>query len=187
MNICVYGAASTTIDKRYIEAGEQLGKLMAKRGYGLVYGAGAEGMMGAVARGVESENGKVIGIVPDFFGNIEALNANCTELYRPRTMRERKQMLECMAEAYIITPGGIGTYDEFFEMLTLKQLGRHNKPLVILNTDGFYNKLLEAIEFAINESFIKQNCLRLYQVAQTPLEALECVEKYEKSDLSDMK
>ena len=102
MNICVYGAASKTIDKSFILAGENLGKELVKHGHSLVYGAGAEGMMGAVARGVHSEKGYILGVVPTFFTNEEILYLKCDKLVRTKTMRERKQIMEDNADAFII-------------------------------------------------------------------------------------
>ena len=157
MVLCIYGGADVKIDKRYIEDGEKLGRLIAEHGHSIVYGAGATGLMGAVSRGVHEKGGKVVGVVPKFFTNEEVLNKECDELIRTETMRERKQIMEERADAFIITPGGVGTYDEFFEILTLRNLNRHDKKIAILNTDGFYNKLSDAIDYAIDNSFIKRN------------------------------
>ena len=124
MRICVYGAASPTIDPEYIRQTEIMGAEMAKRGHNLVFGGGANGLMGAAARGVRSQGGHIIGVIPKFFDKekIEAVYTVCDEIHMPETMRERKQMMEDYADAFIMVPGGIGTYEEFFEILTLKQL-----------------------------------------------------------------
>ena len=121
MRICVYGAASPTIDPHYIEEGERLGREMIKRGHSLVFGGGGNGMMGAAARGAKQENGYILGVVPKFFDEeeVEKLCDFCNELVMPDTMRERKQIMEDNSDAFIVTPGGIGTYEEFFEILTL--------------------------------------------------------------------
>lgn len=115
MNVCVYGASSNDIDRSYIEETEYLGREIAKRGHTLVYGAGANGLMGAVARGVYEENGTIIGVTPSFFNVDGILFENVSELITTETMRERKQIMEDKADAFIITPGGIGTLEEFFE------------------------------------------------------------------------
>lgn len=135
MKICVYGASSPTIDPKYIEMVEKMGEEMALRGHSLVFGGGANGLMGAAARGVKKGKGYIVGVIPKFFNeeNIEAVYDECDELIEPDTMRQRKQIMEDNADAFIITPGGIGTFEEFFEILTLKQLCRHNKPIVIYN------------------------------------------------------
>ena len=138
MNICVYGAASNLIDKTFLDAGEQLGEIMAKRNHSLIFGGGAEGMMGAVARGVERNKGKTIGISPTFFKVDGVLFDRCSEFFYTKTMRERKQLLEEKSDAFLVSPGGIGTYDEFFEILSLRQLGRHQKPIVLFNINGYF-------------------------------------------------
>ena len=140
MKICVYGASSYKIDSSFIAAGEKLGELMAKRGHGLIFGGGANGMMGAAARGVYRQKGEIVGISPELFDVDGVLFDHCNEMIFTKTMRERKQLLEDMSDAFVVTAGGSGTYDEFFEILTLKQLGYHNKPIAILNTNGYFDK-----------------------------------------------
>ncbi len=187
MKICVYGAASEEIDKKYIFGGEELGRIMAQKGHTLVYGAGALGMMGAVSRGVYEKDGYVIGIVPSFFKNEEVLNPNCNELIRTNTMRRRKEKMEELADAFIITPGGIGTFDEFFEILTLKQLNRHNKPIVIYNIDGFFDSLLKMLDEAIEKKFLRSECKALYPAFDSPTKVMDYIEGYKPLDLSYMK
>ena len=187
MNICVYGAASEAIDKEYIHQGEALGKLIARRGHKLVYGAGALGMMGAVSRGVESENGYVLGVVPEFFTNEEILNMNCSELIRTKSMRERKQIMEDNSDAFIVTPGGIGTFEEFLEILTLKQLARHNKPIVLFNIMGFYDSMIAMLDEAIKGNFINVECKEMYPAYSSAEEVIDYIENYVKMDLSHMK
>ena len=179
MNICVYGASSKTIDKSYIEDGEHLGKIMAERGHSLVFGGGANGLMGAVARGVYSIGGKIKGVVPKFFNVDGILFDNCDELIRPDTMRERKQIMEDSSDGFIITPGGIGTFEEFFEILTLKQLGRHNKPIAIINTNGYYDKMIAFMEHAIAGEFLNEECKYLYEFVDTAEKALDYIENYD--------
>ncbi len=178
MKICVYGASSDEIRKVYISEGEALGLAMAQRGIDLVFGAGADGMMGAVARGVTEGDGHIIGVVPTFFNVDGILYDKCDELIRTETMRERKQTMEDYADAFIMTAGGIGTFEEFFEILTLKQLGRHNKAIVVLNTDGYFDKLQQMMEYSIGEEFIFESVLDLYKIADTVEEALDYIEGY---------
>lgn len=178
MNICVYGASSKTIDKNYISEGEKLGALMAKRGHKLVFGGGATGLMGAAAKGMDSEGGYIIGISPKYFDVDGILYENCSEIHYTETMRERKQMMEDFSDSFIVTPGGAGTFDEFFEILTLKQVGRHNKPIAILNTNGYYNHLAELIEVAIKGNFMSEANRELFALVNTPEEALDYVENY---------
>ena len=159
MRICVYGAASPTIDKKYIELVEKMGQEMANRGHSLVFGGGGNGLMGAAARGVKSGGGYILGVIPKFFDEekVEAICDFCDELIQPDTMRQRKQLMEDNADAFIIVPGGIGTYEEFFEILTLKQLCRHNKPIALYNIMGYYDDINYAMEQAMKKNFIRDN------------------------------
>ncbi len=191
MRICVYGAASSLIGKNFIEAGEELGRKMVDRGHSLVFGGGRNGMMGAPARGVYEKGGHILGIAPKFFeeNNPEISFENCTEFIKTETMRERKRLLDESSDAFIVTPGGIGTFDEFFEILTLKQLGRHRKAIVIFNIDGYYDNLIKMLEAAIEQKFVTKDCLDLYKVATTVEETLNYIENYNQLeiDLSKVK
>lgn len=173
MRICVYGAASPTIDPMYMKKVEELGKEMAARGHSLVFGGGGNGLMGAAARGVRAGGGYIMGVIPKFFDeeNVEAICDFCDELIQPDTMRQRKQIMEDNADAFIVVPGGIGTFEEFFEILTLKQLCRHNKPIALYNLAGYYDELNHVIEQAIKKNFIRENCRELY-ITTDNLEAL---------------
>ncbi|MBE7030489.1 MAG: TIGR00730 family Rossman fold protein [Ruminococcaceae bacterium] len=179
MRICVYGAASPTIEKEYIETVEKMGLVMAQRGHSLVFGGGANGLMGAAARGVRDGGGKILGVIPKFFRQetVEALCDFCDELIEPDTMRERKQIMEDNADAFIVTPGGIGTFEEFFEILTSKQLCRHNKPIAIYNIKGYYNEIECVLKSAIQKNFIKENCLELYKITNDLDEMFAYLEK----------
>ena len=157
MNICLYGASSNEIDKSYIEKTEILGKEIGKRGHSLVFGGGARGLMGAAARGVFSQKGKIIGIAPSFFNVDGVLYENCDEFIYTETMRERKQILEQKSDAFVAVPGGIGTFDELFEILTLRQLGQHNKPIAIYNVNGYFNNLLEMLDTSVKQGFLTKS------------------------------
>ncbi len=178
MKICVFGAASFEIDNAYIEAVEKFGELMAERGHSLVFGAGGNGLMGAVARGVKRGGGKIEGVIPNFFREetIEKIYDECDELIFTETMAQRKTKMEDLADAFIIVPGGIGTFEEFFEVLTLKQLGRHTKPIAIYDFGGYYKKLNQFLDFCMEEKFIKDNCKTLYGTFENPVEVLEYIE-----------
>ncbi len=168
MKICVYGAASPTIDPEYMALVEQLGKEMANRGHSLVFGGGGNGLMGAAARGVRSKGGYIVGVIPKFFDeeNVEAICDFCDELILPDTMRQRKQIMEDSSDAFIVVPGGIGTFEEFFEILTLKQLCRHNKPIAIYNLKGYYDELNHTMEQAMKKNFIRDDCRELYFITK---------------------
>jgi uncharacterized protein (TIGR00730 family) len=182
VNICVYGASSNAIDKEYIFAGELLGQEMAKRGHTLIFGAGAAGLMGAVARGAAKENGKIIGVVPRFFSGDGILFDKCTEIIRTANMRERKELLENKADAFVMAPGGIGTFDEFFEILTLKQLARHNKAITILNTDGYYDEIDLLLKKMVQKGFMREGSLELYKIFSSPLPLLDFIDSYSPTD-----
>ena len=184
MTICVYGAASNNIDSAYIEAVEELGRKIAERGHSIVYGGCAGGLMGAVARGVHEGGGEITGVAPTFFNVDGMLFEHCTELIRTETMRERKRIMEERADAFIIMPGGVGTFDEFFEILTLKQLGRHNKAMVMFNFRKYYNAMAEMMEKAVDEGFVAPGCLKLYEVLSKPDEILDYIESYRADNLN---
>ena len=153
MRICVFGSASDDIDRAYIEAGEKLGEMLGKKGHSLVFGAGNSGMMGAVARGFHRTGAEIVGVVPSFFPD-GVLFPHCTELVKTETMRERKAIMEERADAFITTVGGIGTFEEFLEVLTLKQLARHAKAVTILNTNGYYDNMLKMLDTAVEGEFL---------------------------------
>ena len=161
MNICLYGASSNSIAKSYINPTEELGAKIAERGHTLIYGGGAAGLMGAAARGVYSRGGKIIGIVPSFLNVDGILFDKCDEMILTETMRERKQLMEERADAFIMTPGGVGTFDEFFEILTLKQLGRHSKPIAVFNINGYFNSLIEQLKNAVHKQFMNPEAFEL--------------------------
>ena len=156
MNICVYGAASSEIDKLYINAVESFGEMFAKRGHNLVFGAGGSGRMGAAARGVVAGGGKVIGVAPTFFQVDGVLFEDCTEFVYTETMRERKAIMEQRSDAFIVSPGGVGTFDEFFEIFSLKQLGQHEKAVAIFNINGYFNSLKAMLDYAVSEKFMSK-------------------------------
>lgn len=169
MNICVFGAASNDIDKNYLTEVEKTCAKLARRGHNLVYGGGANGVMGAAARGFSADGGSVTGVVPEFFKESlsEAINTSCTRLIYTETMQQRKKTMEDMADAFLIAPGGIGTFDEFFEVLTLKQLGRHEKPIAVYSINHYYSPLEAMLENAINGGFLTPECKSIYRFVYT--------------------
>lgn len=185
MTICVYGASSNAIDKSYIEAVEKLGKMLVERGHSLVYGAGAQGLMGAVARGVYEKKGTIVGVSPTFFNVDGILFENCTELIYTETMRERKQIMEDRADCFIMVPGGIGTFEEFFEILTLKQLSRHKKAIAVFNINGYYDAMEKMMQGAIDGKFMKPECSKLYEIFTDIDEMLDYLENYNE-DFADV-
>ena len=191
MKICVFGAASNLIDNSYIEAVEVLGEEMAKRGHSLVFGAGANGLMGAVARGVAKYGGEICGVIPEFFKEegVELIYDGCNEIIYTETMAQRKSKMGELADAFIIVPGGIGTFEEFFEIITLKQLDRHTKPIALYDINGYYRKLEDFLDFSVSEQFIRKGFKHLYSCVANPKEALDYIEndKQEKINIKDVK
>lgn len=182
MNICIFGAASSEIDAEYVKAVEELAQELAERGHNLVFGAGACGLMGAAARGFKKGGAKITGVIPEFFkdAQIEAIYYDCDELIYTESMHERKAKMEELADAFIIVPGGIGTFEELFEIMTLKQLARHNKPIAVYNINGYYDKMEEMLSHAVKESFIRENCQMLYMYFTQP----EGLTDYIEADIS---
>lgn len=189
MNICMYGASSTDLDKIYYDAAEHLGRRIAARGHGLVFGGGAQGLMGATARGLAAGGGLIKGIAPRFFDKPGILYKECSEFIFTDTMRERKELMEKLSDAFIMAPGGIGTYEEFFEVLTLKQLGQLNKPIAVFNVNGYYELLLRLLEDTVSKGFMKASCLDIFGIFDDADEMLDYMEKELVSppDLSHLK
>lgn len=180
MKICVFGAASAHISEKYVKAVEELGEMMAKRGHSLVFGCGGTGLMGAAARGVKRGGGYVMGVVPKFFKdeNIEALFEDCDETVYTASMAERKTLMEDSCDAFIIVPGGVGTFEELFEVVTLKQLNRHNKAIAFYDIDGYYDILEEFMQHVLKEKFVTERCVQLYKILENPTDVLDYLEGY---------
>ena len=167
MNICIYGASSSIIAGAYINPVEELGARLAKRGHTLVFGGGKYGLMGAAVRGVKAAGGRALAVGPEFLASGGIIYEDCDEIVYTDTMRRRKEIMEDRADAFIITPGGPGTLDEFFEILTLKQLGRHKKPIAVFNVCGYYDNLIKQLENAVREHFMSPENLKLFGVFQS--------------------
>lgn len=180
MKICLFGSASAHIDGIYIKAVEELGEKLATRGHSLVFGAGATGLMGAAARGFKRGGGFIHGVIPEFFReeSVELIFDGCDKITYTESMSERKFKMEDEAEAFIIAPGGIGTFEEFFEVLTLKQLGRHNKALALYNIDGYYDDLKKFMRTVAERKFMNFDCGKLYSYFNSADEIISYIENY---------
>lgn len=174
--LCVYCASSDRLAPKYYAAAAELGREMVVRGWGLVYGGGRTGMMGAVARAVKQNGGRVVGVIPEFMKVRELAYLDADELVTVITMRERKLLMETRADAFIALPGGWGTLEEILEILTLRQLDVVKKPCVFLNQDGFYDPLLQLFERMLAENFFKPSNLELFRVASTVPEVFKQIE-----------
>ena len=175
MNICIFGASSDRLDPEYFDAAEELGVLMARGGHRLVFGGGKNGLMGACARGLLLAGGHALGIAPRFFDEPGILLKEECDFLFTETMSERKRLMEDRADAFIALPGGIGTYEEFFEALTLKQLGQHNKPMALLNTLGFFDPLETLLARTAEQGFMRGEVCSLYRICESPQEAMAFV------------
>jgi uncharacterized protein (TIGR00730 family) len=162
--ICVFCSASNAIDAHYLDMGEQVGSLIASKGYRLVYGGGNCGIMGAVARGALKKNGHVIGVFPKILKGLEEENNQLTEFITVLDMHTRKQTMFDLADAFIILPGGFGTLDETFEVITWKQLHTHQKPIIFYNYQEYWNLWIELSEHIIGKQFAHSRTRTLYQV-----------------------
>jgi uncharacterized protein (TIGR00730 family) len=174
--ICVYCASSTKVNQRYYDAAVELGELIAQKGMRLINGAGTMGLMRACADAVLNSGGEAVGVIPQFMVDRNWHYEDMTELIITKDIHERKRKLAKMADALIALPGGCGTFEELLEAITWKQLGIINKPIVILNTDGYYTPLIEMLEKAVREHFMREEHLRLWTVASTPEEAIDQVQ-----------
>ncbi|MGN0805173.1 MAG: TIGR00730 family Rossman fold protein [Candidatus Coproplasma sp.] len=186
MKICIFGAASAHIDNKYILAVEELGEKLAKRGHSLVFGAGGTGLMGASARGVKRAGGYIHGVVPSFFKEegVEQLFEECDKMTYTKTMAERKAIMEDDADAFIIVPGGVGTFEELFEVITLKQLRRFDKAIAFYDIDGYYDILEEFLAQACERKFITKTCMEQHVSLTSADEVLDYVESYVPQDIS---
>ena len=152
--VCVFTGAASGINKVYKDAAYQMGQMLAARGLGLVYGGGKLGLMGAVADGMLAANGKVTGIIPKFLDNVEVGHQGVTDLHIIDSMHERKAMMYDAADAFIILPGGLGTLDETMEIITWRQLGLHQKPIIIVNLNGYWDSMLIMFQNIIDQGFM---------------------------------
>lgn len=155
-NIAIYCGSSSGNEKIFIESAYSLGKILAKKGYSIIYGGACVGLMGAVADGALSQQGKVIGVIPKFLKEKELEHKGLSEIHIVETMHERKDLMNELSDGAIALPGGFGTMDELFEMLTWAQLSLHKKAISILNIDGYYNALIELCEKMIEKGFLKK-------------------------------
>ena len=174
-SIAVYCASSNKVRASFVEAAETLGAIFASHGIRLVYGDGGIGLMAAVAKGVLDAGGEAIGVIPRFMVEQGWNNPRSTETIVTETMHERKATICNISDAMVALPGGIGTFEELLECLTWKQLGLHNNPVVILNTDGYYDRLLACIDLMVEEQMMRPIHKNMYVVVSTPEEVLPAI------------
>ena len=183
-SVAVYAGSSSQVDGVYIEAAKRLGELLATHGVRLVYGAGKVGLMGAVADSVLRSGGEVTGVIPQFMVDQGWCHEGCTELIVTHSMHERKATIEQRVNAMIALPGGIGTYEELTECITWKQLGLHTKPIIILNTNGYYDGLLSCLELMVEKRFMRPVHQQMYVAVAEPEQVLQAIADCPKWDSS---
>lgn len=172
-NVCVYSASSTKIAPIYFETAETLGRLLAERSINLINGAGSLGLMAATSNATLAAGGTVTGVIPRFMVEQGWQHTGLTKLIETETMHERKQLMAEMSDGVIALPGGCGTLEELLEIITWKQLGLYLKPIVILNVNGYFNPLLEMLERAINDNFMRREHGHIWHTATSAQEAIE--------------
>lgn len=178
-SLCVYCASSDRLDPKYATVAEQVGREIARRGWALVYGGGKTGLMGCVARGTKSGGGRVVGVIPEFMKVRELEFTEADELISVITMRERKMLMETRADAFLALPGGWGTLEELLEILTLAHLEALQKPIVILNQDGYYDDLLRLFDRIVAENFMRETIRGKYSVAKTVEEVFPLIDAWQ--------
>lgn len=177
--LAVYCGSATPEDPRYVELAHEVGRSLALREIGVVYGGGRLGLMGAVARGALEAGGEVIGVIPDALFNTEVANHDCTELYTVSGMHERKQRFTDLSDGFVTIPGGVGTMDELWEAMSWAQLGYHQKPVGLLNAMGFYDDLIAFNTKMAEVGFVRPAHQNILIAADTIGELIDKMAAYE--------
>ncbi len=175
-SLCVFCGSRMGNPPVYEQAAQVTGELIARRGWKLIYGGGSVGLMGVLANGVLSEGGEVVGVIPEFLATREVLHTGLSELKIVESMHERKRLMAESSDAFVALPGGYGTFEELFEVITWSQLKLHNKPIGILNTAGYFTQLLEFLDRGIADGFIREQEREHLVVDDDPGRLLERLE-----------
>jgi len=173
--VTVYAASSQALSQDYISAASRLGRTLGEAGLSIVYGGGGRGLMGAMAEAALATGTDVHGVIPEFLTEIELGHQQLTTLRIVDTMHTRKALMLENSHAVIALPGGCGTFEELFEAMTLKRLGRFLGPIILINSGGYYNRLLEFLEHSVEERFMNQAHLQMWQSVDEPEEVLEAL------------
>jgi uncharacterized protein (TIGR00730 family) len=183
MNICVYSSSSDMVSPAFFTLAEELGSAIARRGHTLIYGGTNVGLMGACARATQRQGGRVVGVIPNFIAVRGLAYEQADELVLTGDMRQRKATMEARSDAFLALPGGFGTLEEMFEIITLKQLQRHSKPVVFLNRGGYYDPLAAVFEHMMRERFAKPVYRQMYEFVPEVAAALDYIETYRPVEL----
>lgn len=182
--VCVFASSCNYLEKFYYEVASEFGEMLGKSGYDMVYGGSSLGLMWACAEKVKQNGAQLIGVMPERLHNMGVHTDECVELFITPCMRSRKAKMDELSDAVVALAGGFGTLEELSEMIVQKQLGYNNKPIVILNTNGFYDKLIEFFDEIISQKFARDTAKKLYFVANTPREAIEYIKNYQPENLA---
>lgn len=177
LQVCVYCGASRQVDDSFKAFAYSLGALLARSGFGVIYGGGSTGLMGAVARGAVENGGRVTGVIPEFLFEVEVGYEGVSELLRVETMHERKMTMFERADAFVVIPGGFGTLEELFEVLTWKQLGQHNKPIIVANLSGYWEPLRQLLHNMRDKGFVRPENLSLLAWTESAEESVKVLEQ----------
>jgi uncharacterized protein (TIGR00730 family) len=175
MRICIYCASSAKIDEIYFEATERLAKILVNSGVQVIYGGGGHGLMGKLADIVLAHGGQIKGIMPQFMNEVEWAHKKVTDFEFTNTMHERKAKFLENIDALIVLPGGTGTLEELLEAITLKRLGQFTKPIIILNTNGYYDPLIQMLERCIEEKFLRPIHAEMWTFVHQPEEVMPAI------------
>jgi len=173
--ICVYCASSSRVKPSYFDATARLGRILAKEKLSVVYGGGSRGLMGELANSMLKAGGNITGIIPRFMCDVEWNHTSLTELILVDTMHERKEKMALMADAVVALPGGCGTLEELLEVITWKQLGIFTKPIVIVNLEGYFDALVNMLDRAMDEHFMRNEHRRMWEIVESPDEVLGAI------------
>lgn len=171
-SVAIYCSASNKVRPSFVDAAKRLGELLAQAGIRMIYGDGGIGLMAAAADGALSAGGEVLGVIPQFMVDAGWNNPRSTQTIVTQTMHERKATIVQKTDAMVALPGGIGTFEELLECLTWKQLGLHTCPVVILNTDGYYDRLLDCLDYMVAEQMMRPIHREMFTVVSTPEEVI---------------
>ena len=182
--VCVFASSCNFLDKSFYDAAAEFGNLLGLTGFDMVYGGSSLGLMWACAEKVKQNGAQLIGVMPERLHNMGVYTDECVELFITPCMRSRKAKMDELSDAVVALAGGFGTLEELSEMIVQKQLGYNNKPIVILNTNGFYDKLIEFFDEIISQKFARDTAKKLYFIANTPREAIEYIKNYQPENLA---
>ncbi|HJV07840.1 MAG TPA: TIGR00730 family Rossman fold protein [Chromobacteriaceae bacterium] len=177
-SVCLFCGSNKGSNPRYAEAARLFGQTLAEQGITLVYGAGNVGLMGVAADAALAAGGKVVGVIPRFLQAKEVAHHALSEIHITHTMHERKALMAELSDGFVALPGGFGTFDELFEILTWAQLGIHGKPIGLLNVAGFYDPLMQMVKQTIDAGFVREQNLSLFTLAETPTALLDSMRNH---------